>query len=352
MKPMKILFLSLSGLIFDVSTPEREPLGGTESSFCYLARALARIGHDVTLSARNVSTTEILGVKHTPEVVLADYDILITNAPIQIAPGKKKPYYILWNHLAHFDEALRALTWPDVRLGIDCIVSVSDWQNKKTEIQFGKFKRSVVIGNGLTPAFENMFKSPQELLSKKYDLAAYTSTPFRGLHLMPSVWSQIRSPTKLAVYSSMKVYQTPDAYESIYSELKQTKQVDYIGSVNQTNLATGLKYASYWPYLNIFPETFCIAALEALAAGCHILTTDRGALKSTCGAFADYLRTTDETTYDNLIKDFAWAFDMAYDYRNNNPNEWAQMRYSGVCYANQFTWANRAKEWEALFASI
>ena len=35
---MKILFVNLSGLRFTVATPDQEPLGGTKSALCYLAR--------------------------------------------------------------------------------------------------------------------------------------------------------------------------------------------------------------------------------------------------------------------------------------------------------------------------
>ena len=37
------------GIPFDGTTPSYQPLGGSESSIVYMARELARLGHDVTV---------------------------------------------------------------------------------------------------------------------------------------------------------------------------------------------------------------------------------------------------------------------------------------------------------------
>lgn len=356
---MKILFLSLSGLTFDVSTPEKEPLGGTESSFCYLARQLAKNGYDVTLCARNVGGKEIMGVKHTPECTLSEYDVVITNGPLRIADAPKKPYYILWNHLAHTDQAIKSLIMKDVMQGIDCIVYVSEWQKNEHEKHFGKAKKTVVIGNGLTPAFENMFSSVDEIISVKEDRAAYTSTPFRGLRLLPEIWRNITGSQKLCeitslnVYSSMRVYQhTDQGYDGIYEDLAKTTHINYIGSVSQTALASAMKSTAFLAYPCIFPETYCIAALEAIAAGCHVITTNCGALPSTCGPYSDTLM-VGECSADQFVKDYAWAFSMAHDRFMDKEQDWAEMRLGGVKYVNEnCTWTVRAKDWERVFSEI
>jgi hypothetical protein len=49
---MKLLFVSYSPIAMDVTLPEHEPLGGSESCIAFLARGLARNRPDVTFACR------------------------------------------------------------------------------------------------------------------------------------------------------------------------------------------------------------------------------------------------------------------------------------------------------------
>src|SRR5438128_999109 len=46
------------GIVFDGSTPFNQPLGGSESSIVYMARELARLGHDVTVYCKTSAPSE------------------------------------------------------------------------------------------------------------------------------------------------------------------------------------------------------------------------------------------------------------------------------------------------------
>lgn len=345
---MKILFLSLSGLTFDVTTPEKEPLGGTESSFCYLARELAKQGYDVTLGARNTATSEIMGVKHTQEVVVSDYDILISNAPIKLSEGKK-PYYIFWNHLAHFDNAIKSLLFKDVFDGIDCIVYVSQWQRNECEKWFGRAKRTEVIGNGLTPAFENMFSTVEELRAAKENRAAYTSTPFRGLRMLPEIWPNISDGCVLDVYSGMRVYQgQDDGYQGIYDACRNTRGINYIGPVSQTELAQRMKKTAFLAYPCVFPETYCIAGLEALASGAYVVTSKLGALPDTLMGHGSLIRSDDD--YEDFKLSFALKMNEVIG--NYGSKNMLDRIMGGILWANCQAWEHKAKKWSELFASV
>src|SRR5262245_49065432 len=78
---MKILFVNLSSLCFTVETPDNETLGGTESWLCYLARALATKGHDVSVVARLPpnAPVSVAGVRHRPPAVLMTPDYVQAN---------------------------------------------------------------------------------------------------------------------------------------------------------------------------------------------------------------------------------------------------------------------------------
>ena len=339
---MKICFLSLSGLSFNVVTPEVQPLGGTESSFCYLARELAKT-HDVTLVARNCLKQTIMNVKHDCEVNVGDFDVVISNAPIQMT-GDRKPKYIFWNHLAHFDSAIKSLMFKDVLQGIDAVVYVSEWQKNECEKQFGKARNTKVIGNGLTPAFENMFRSSDELReAKQQNIGVYTSTPYRGLRLLPEIMDRLEN-ISLEVYSGLAVYQGDDAgYQGIYDSLKRP-DTTLCGNLSQVELATKLRRASYMLYPSVFPETFCIAVLEAMAAGLGVITSNLGALPETLKGYG-YMAREELTGVDIFVDRFVAAYSYAV---SNHVDRWQQVEYVN----KNCLWKHRAQAWNSLLQEV
>ena len=350
---MKICLLSLSGLTFDVTTPEHTPLGGTESCFCYLARELAKT-HEVTLVSRNVPDATLMNVRHSNEMLAHEYDVVISNAPIEFTGNGKKPYYIFWNHLAHFDAAVKGLLFRDVMEGIDCIVYVSQWQKNECEKWFGKAKKTVMIGNGLTPSFENMFESADEMVVyktlAKVPTAVYTSTPYRGLRMLPQVMDGLRG-IRLEVYSGLTVYQGDDTgYQGVYDSLRRP-DTTYVGNVSQVELAWRLRGASFMFYPCVFPETFCIAALEAMAAGLEVVTSNIGALPETLAGHG-WMVDDCQLSLDAFVERFCHAINAAKASQADR-DEHAARKWAQVQYVNEnCTWRVRAKEWERLFAEM
>ena len=174
----------------------------------------------------------------------------------------------------------------------------------------------VVLRNGISPAFENLFPrvlkpSPpaplpteargegEAILAAKTrpPVLAYTSTPYRGLELLLQAFPRIRAAVPgvtLQVFSGMRLYGVAEAEEKerfgeLYERCRQTEGVEYVGSVPQPELARRLRAAAVLAYPNTFPETSCIAVLEAMAAGCRIVTSALGALPETAGGFASLI---------------------------------------------------------------
>ncbi len=363
---MKILFVNLSTLRFNVATPDTEPLGGSESCVCYLARQLAKNGHDVTLVARlpENSAGAAMGVAHHPPPIIQDgeffaagqFDIVIAcNAPVacpHLRAISPKSLIILWDHVPPDQPSMRELSNPEVLQSIDLIVYVSEWQKSETEKRFGINKKSAVIGNGLTPAFENMFGSAQELRAAKENRAAYTTIPYRGLPVLLKVMENLEQDMKLDIFSSMRVYQmADDEYAALYREAAKDPRITSHGAVSQTELGKRLKPAAFLAYPSVCAETFCIAALEAMAAGMKVISTRLGALETTTMGYADLIP-VETSSPDDLATAFKNALGKNIIEFREHPDAWAEKMFEQVQSVNRAcTWTVRAGDWERIFTN-
>ena len=339
---MKILFLNLSGLKFNVTTPLTDPLGGTESAVCYLATELAKLGHDVTLMA-NTEEAVHENVKHMPvseeTVVPLDPDVVVVpSAPQAFAHLQKvlpRAKLVLWNHMMPDQPAIQPLFHPDVSKTIPNIVFVSE--NQKAFFRVNGH----VINNAVAPVFENMFASADEILAQKECVGTYASTPFRGLAILADV-----KEVQIKVFSSMQVYQSDDLpFAEMYKNLEKNDCLTMMGSVSQTQLAQEFKKASFFVYPCIFRECNSIAVVEAMAAGMKVITTDYAhpATEFVTSMAAD-TGTVEEFT--KLLRQNVNSF-------RSQPEKWAMQMYKQVQYINDnYTWKKRALEWQDYLLSL
>jgi len=64
-----------------------------------------------------------------------------------------------------------------------------------------------------------------------------------------------------------------------------------------------LKKMHIFAHPSIWPETSCVAAIEAMAAGCETVTTNLGALYETCSPFGTFVNF--DRNFDNLEKRYS-----------------------------------------------
>ena len=178
-------------------------------------------------------------------------------------------------------------------------------------------------------------------------ILSYTSTPFRGLDVLIHVFPEVRrefADAELQVFSSMKVYQQDepgDGYEPIYNWCRQTTGVRYVGSVPQPRLAEELKSATILAYPNTFPETSCIAVMEAMAAGLLVVTSDLGALPETTMGFGRLVApAADQAGMTGFMERFVDRLKGVLRDRAAAPTEFAAGRFEQVEAINtRCTWA-------------
>lgn len=353
---MKLLFVNGSQVRFTVETPLREPLGGTESAVAYLSQALAARGHDVTLMANLPDGTADTagGVRHRPRALARDadffaragFDAVVTiSAPSaaahmkRIAPGA---FHVAWLHLPPNAQAAAAIT--AAAPAIDCALFVSATQRSALRYP----GPSHVIGNGISPAFENLFSSPAQLRAAKQNRAAYASIPDRGLEVLADVIARARVETRFDIWSGMRLYQqAEDAFAPLYARLAALPRCRHHGAVGQADLARALAPCAFLAYPCTVGETYGIVVQEAIAAGLKVVTTDIGALKHTTMGFADLVPPGAELAarFSGRLEDTVAEF-------LRDPDAWAQARFDQMQAVNRTcTWAARAQEWEAFLAA-
>ena len=294
------------GIAFDGSTPFNQPLGGSESSIVYMARELARHGHEVTVYA-NIPSPAGRGWPDSQQAdgpgegsfdgvlyrhyhqFFNDYpatpwDVLISFRSFDpFLLGRVAPRMIFWCGDAYDQPALAHFEHRSLQDKIDLVFCVSNW-HRQTFIETFHLPPGKVVAtrNGFCPDLI------PEATNRKWTQCAYSSTPFRGLGILLKMFPLIRQSTpalSLDVFSSMKVYGwTSDAdqqaFGSIYRAAAQPG-VTWHGSVAQPVLLDHLARTGLFLYPNTFAETSCMAAIEAQASGCVVITSARAALNET-----------------------------------------------------------------------
>ena len=308
--PRKCLRVALASYYpqpFQTETPYTKPLGGSESALCYLAEVLAARAHEVFLLNAGGAAGLSRGLPCLPLNAAAfnrlpALDALVVQncaghgRALRAAVGPRTRL-LFWSQHAHDHPAVQPLRDRAEREAYDAFILVSDWQREHYREQFGiDAGRAGVLRNGISPAFGQLFGEGETITEAKSrpPVLAYTSTPYRGLDCLLKAFPRIRAAvpgTTLEVYSSWQIYGVPEAedqarFGKLYEQCRALEGVEYVGPVPQPELARRLRRVAVLAYPNTYPETSCIAVLEAMAAGCRVVTSQRGALPETTAGFA------------------------------------------------------------------
>jgi glycosyltransferase involved in cell wall biosynthesis len=205
-------------------------------------------------------------------------------------------------------------------------------------------ERCTVIKN----AIDNF---PERKIHKKGDpiKMIFHPTPWRGLNIILGAMQLIKNENiTLDVFSSTKIYgnefmdNNDDTYKPLYAQAAELKNVNYRGWHNNDYICKHINDYQIFPYSNNWEETSCIAAIEALGAGLHMITTNYGALFETCSEWPVYVQY--DTNYKNMSECFAYAIDSVVDYLHHDRcQEHLQMQQD--FYKKFYSWNKRSLEW-------
>jgi glycosyltransferase involved in cell wall biosynthesis len=286
---MKIAFYN-HGIAFDGSTPFQQPLGGSETSIIHMARELVNCGHNVSVYANCPRPDNYDGVTYHhyhdffTEYLSMPWDVVISFRSFDpFLLGRVAPRTIYWTGDAFDQPNLKNFGHPSLQDSIDLVFCVSDWQRQTFIEKFNLVPEKVIATrNGFFPRLIPQGKK------KEWNRAAYSSTPYRGLDILLKIFPEIRRQVpdlSLDVFSSMKVYGVSSEedrrqFGALYKAAAQPG-VTLHGSVAQPVLLEYLSRTGLFLYPNTFDETSCMAAIEAQAAGCVVVTSAKAGLNET-----------------------------------------------------------------------
>jgi len=284
-------------------------------------------------------------LKHLPDESFKDINLILNNTNHDLI--EKNKINVLWmQHFVNQEEA-KNLGSKDYVNKLDYIVFNSNWNFEKFQYQFKiPESKSLVIKNAIEKI--DFHEKPKDKIN-----LIYHTTPWRGLIHLLKVFKRLNlQNTELNICSSTIIYGKKfdsilgKKYENIFEECKNTKNVNYLGFVENNKIIELLKNMHIYSFPSIWPETSCISAIEAMAAGCEIVTSNLGALYETCAPFATFVGF--DSNFDNFEKKYQKALE------NSIKNFWSKENQKRIQLQQEvinltYSWTARSKEWVSFF---
>ena len=261
---------------------------------------------------------------------------------------EKEKINVLWvHHFVNQNEILN-LGSKEYLDKLDWIVFNSNWNFEKFVYQFkipeGK---SIVIRNAIEKIDLN--QKPKEKMN-----LVYHTTPWRGLTLLLKVFENLNlDNVELNICSSTAIYgekfKKIKKYEDLFEKCKNTKNVNYFGYLKNNKIIELLKKMHIFSHPSIWPETSCVAAIEAMASGCQVVSTNLGALYETCTPFGTFVNF--DRNFENLEKRYSKVlFESIKNYWSEENQNKLKLQVQTINAT--YSWNERSIEWKNFFNEI
>ena len=286
--------------------------------------------------------------KYVPDENFKEVNLILNNTNLDLI--EKGRINILWmQHFVNQKEAAN-LGSKEFVDKLDYIVFNSNWNFEKFQYQFKiPEHKSIVIKN----AIENI--EYKEKPKDKINLI-YHTTPWRGLAILLKIFKNLNlKNVELNVCSSTLIYGKKfndmyfHKYQNIFAECSKMKNVNYHGYMKNNKLINFLKEMHIYSFPSIWPETSCISAIESMAAGCQIVTTNLGALYETCAPFGTLVGF--DRNLENLEKKYEKTL------LHSIKNYWSEqnqkkLKLQSETINSMYSWDLRSIEWKKFFDNI
>jgi len=323
----------LAGKPWNGATYYEQPLGGSEKAVICLSRELARRGHEVYVFASGQpGLFEGVTYHHISQLnmgALPEVDVHISSRWLEVLQHSKAKVRALWLH----DMA----QMPPSHIPADLIVALSHAQAVSWGIADGGWpeERLAYIGDGVDIShFSGMeVRDPNRML--------WISNPDRGLYIACKIFREHILPRwpdlYLDIYGRYAVYGWGKEQERMFlpppdwidgKSIRLHEPVPALAVARELMKSWALWYPTWWP------ETFCMAALEAQAAGTPVVTCPVGALTETVKG---------GIVTDDLVNAISQL---------RNRARWEKLAKAGEEWAEEHSWARIAAKWEAKILDI
>jgi glycosyltransferase involved in cell wall biosynthesis len=256
---------------------------------------------------------------------------------------------ILWLHDMFNDPESNHLQDEESRKRFEKLVFVSNFQKSQYDLAYGlRPSEGMILQNCIDP-IEYKAKSKDEVR------LIYHTTPHRGLDILVPVFEELvkhRPNVVLDVYSSFDIYgwgERDADYEHLFERCRQHPNINYHGYQPNDVVRKALQDAHIFAFPSIWPETSCIAALEAMSAGCCVVHPNFAALPETVANFGvSYSMHEDANIHANtFISVLIAAIDQIHTSEMEN-----RMNFQKSYVDSFYNWDVRIKQWEGLIRGI
>ena len=280
-------------------------------------------------------------LKYLPDNSFKDINLILNNTNHELIEENK--INILWMHHFINQKEAKNLASKEFVQKLDFIVFNSNWNREQHVFNFKlPEKKTVVIKNAIEKI--DLIKKPKDKIN-----LIYHTTPWRGLTLLLKIFKNLKlKNVELNVCSSTIIYGKKfdsilgKKFENVFKECKETENINYLGYLENKKIIELLKKMHIFSYPSIWPETSCIAAIESMASGCEVVTTDLGALPETCSSFGTFVNF--DKDFGNLEKKFTETLVKSIKNFWSDENQKKLLSQSNKINST-YSWKVRSAEW-------
>jgi tetratricopeptide (TPR) repeat protein len=217
-------------------------------------------------------------------------------------------------------------------------IVLSEWQKETIHKKIGIPKDNLLLSRNAI--YSERFINYDS--SKKIPFRfIYTSDPYRGLSYLIKMIQIVKEKfpqTTLSIFTRVEQIES-----SLLNEIKSLDYVTLSPRISQQELSKELMISDVWLYPTDFQETYCISALEAMAAGCLVATVKYAGLADTVsnrGILCDH-PIYDDKNMNQLLKKLFFVLERPELKHNitNMARDWALKQ----------NYQNLTKEWVKFF---